>query len=114
MAQDYVVRRRYARIASQNPILVRKLGDCEPDGFARTQVMGLGGCMFVSAISWGVGTFVEMLLSVRGKLAKLQARIVYEQPREDLTFEIGVEFVEIPSLDRNVIENLFLPREGTA
>lgn len=114
MAEDYSVKRRYSRISSQNAILVKKVGNADPDGYAKTEVMGLGGCMFVSAGTWGVGTFVEMLLSIRGQLAKIQARVVYELPREDLCYEVGVEFVEIPNIDRDVIERLFALKEGNA
>jgi hypothetical protein len=114
MTAEHAAHRRYPRISSENAILVRRLGAGERDGYVKTRIVGLGGFMFVSSKAWGVGTHVEMLLSVRGRLAKLQARIVYELPREDLSFEVGVEFVHVPTPDRGVLETLFSAQEGTA
>jgi len=99
--------RRYPRIASENAVLVKRLGDGALEEFARTRTMGLGGCCFLSHESLGIGSLVEILISVRLKVVKARARVVYEKPMGGST-EVGVEFVQLPPEDRLVIEGLFV------
>ncbi len=107
-------RRRYPRITSENALLVKRVGEDELEGFAKTRVVGLGGCMFLADEPLGVGSALEMLISVRGRIAKAQGRVVYELPTRDLRFEVGVEFVGISDPDRSVIRTLFPGRRGNA
>ncbi len=116
MADEHSPQRRYPRVCSENALLVTRVGvaESEIEGLAKTRVVGLGGCMFLADESMGVGSALEMLISVRGQIAKAHGRVVYELPTDDLQFEVGVEFVGISDPDRSVIEMLFAAREGTA
>jgi hypothetical protein len=115
MTEEYVARRRFPRIPSENAVLVKKLEAQRIEGFVKTRVMGLGGCMFVSDEPLGVGTHLEILISVRGVVAKAIGHVVYEVPKKPREIEVGVEFVELTEPDRQVIESLFTtPTVGSA
>lgn len=107
MSQAFAPKRRFPRIPSENALLVRKLGPEAVEGFAKTQVVGLGGCMFVSDESIGVGSYLDLLISVRGRVVKALGRVVYETPKAESEVEVGVEFVKITPHDQQVIESLF-------
>jgi hypothetical protein len=108
MAGDYPEKRRFPRISSENAVLVKRLGPEALENFARTRVMGLGGCMFVSDTAFGVDSPVEILISVRGQVIKATARVVWELPAAEGKTEIGVEFADIAQQDRLAIEKLFV------
>lgn len=107
---DPSVKRRFPRIPSENAVLVKKLGPADMEGFAKTRVVGLGGCMFVSDEPLGVDAYLDLLISVRGRVVKTRGRVVYEIPREGDEVEVGVEFLEISPHDRDIIEELFPER----
>ncbi|MBI5015583.1 MAG: PilZ domain-containing protein [Deltaproteobacteria bacterium] len=109
MPDEYGSKRKFPRIPSQNALLVKKLAADRVEGFAKTRVVGLGGCMFVSDEHLGVGTPLEILISVRGTVAKAVGRVVYEVPQGPREVHVGVEFLELPAPDREVIESLFPP-----
>jgi len=100
-------RRRYPRIPSQNSVLVKRLGDDVLEGFTRTRVVGLGGCMFVSDEPLGVGSFMDVLISVRGSVAKALSKVVYECQVAEGEYEIGVEFILISDVDRRLLAVLW-------
>jgi hypothetical protein len=104
MAHDYPHRRRFPRISSEHTVLVKKLGGDAAEAFAKTRVVGLGGCMFVSSGPVGVGSIVEVLISVHLRVVRALVRVVYEIAKGDTEFEVGVEFVEISPADRQIIE----------
>lgn len=106
MAGDYPEKRRFPRISSENAVLVKKLGPQVLEHFARTRVVGLGGCMFVSETPLGVGSAIEILISVKGHVIKAQARVVWELPAADGKTEIGIEFVNVAPSDRAALEGL--------
>ena len=107
MTEDYSAKRRFPRISSENAVLVKKLGPEVLEGFAKTRVVGLGGCMFVSDEPMGTGTGLEILISVRGRIAKAYGKVVYEIPQDEAKIEVGVEFVGISPPDKEVIQSLF-------
>jgi|YNPNPStandDraft_1061719.scaffolds.fasta_scaffold04000_4 c-di-GMP-binding flagellar brake protein YcgR len=109
MRGGYPNKRRFPRVPSEHAVLVKKLAPEVHEDFARTRVMGLGGCMFVSSEPLGVGSPVEILISVKDQVIKAQARVVWENPTEAGTVEIGVEFLHISPEDRAAIERLFPP-----
>ena len=109
MEEHYEVRRRFPRVPSENAVMVTKLSEDRLEGFTKTRVMGLGGCLLVSDERLGVGSLLEILISVRGRVAKSVGRVVYEIPKADKEVEVGVEFVDIDEPDREVIEGLFTP-----
>ena len=109
MDGEYDRVRRFPRIASENVVLVKKLTDAAQEGFAKTRVMGMGGCMFTSREPFGVGVNVEILISVVCRVVRAVGRVVYELPASGDELEVGVEFLELGEKDREVIEGLFEP-----
>lgn len=99
--------RKFPRIASHHSVLVQKLeGDVEE--FARTKTVGLGGCCFLSADPLGIGAVLNLLISVEHSVVQTKARVAYEMPADDGKYEVGVEFIEMRPVDRQVINRLLL------
>ena len=109
MTELYVAQRRFPRMTSENAVLVKTRGPDPAEGFAKTRVVGLGGCMFVSDEPIGTGAQLDLLMSVRGRVVKTLGRVVYEISKTSDEIEVGVEFVELSGHDRAVIESLFQP-----
>ncbi len=111
-------RRRFPRIPSSNPVLVRKIGGEAVTRLSSTMVVGLGGCMFLNDQPFGNGSVLCLLISVQGRYIEAKVRVVYELPKENL-YEIGVEFMDIPEYDLAVLGELFQevgtsePEEGS-
>jgi hypothetical protein len=103
-------KRRFPRVKSENPLLVKKLGPEAFEGFARTRTLGLGGCGFINPESYGVEAPLELLINVGGRMVSVVGRVAYENDRLDGSKEIGVEFLSIAPEDRKVIEDLFQSR----
>lgn len=105
--------RRFPRVSSERPILVRLLSEPrQHEQLARTRVIGLGGLMFVSNESLGFGSLMEILISLGEVVAKTDARVVYEIPKSSHEIEVGVEFLRVSPPDRERVEALVL-RGGT-
>jgi hypothetical protein len=104
---DYTAQRRFPRIDSENAVLVRSMGAYRREGFAKTRVVGLGGCMIVSDEPLGVGAYLDLALVIRGALAHSKGRVVYEIPRGGEEVEVGVQFLGISPENREVIDGLF-------
>jgi hypothetical protein len=104
--------RRFPRIASQHAVLVKRLGGAEIEEFAATTTVGLGGCGFTSDERLNAGELLEILISARPEVISAKARVVYTQPLPSGKHEIGVEFVGLPELDRDKIQQLL--EVGTA
>lgn len=108
MADADIQRRRFPRLQTENPVHVKRLGPEGLEGFGKTESIGLGGCMFVNHESVGSGAPVELLIKVRPQhVITAKGRIVYEVPKDDRTFEVGVEFLSISEKDREVLQSLF-------
>ena len=99
-------RRKFPRIPSQITVLVRKMGDNEVEGFVKTKVVGLGGCMFMSDEKLGEETYLELLISVKRSVAKAVGRVAYELDAQE-GVEVGVEFMHISDSDRLLLETLW-------
>jgi hypothetical protein len=106
MADEYPEKRRFPRLPAEHAVLVKKLGPGETEEFAKTKTVGLGGCMFVSESALGLGSGVELLISVRGGVVKAQARVVYELAAEG-SFRVGVEFLRMATGDLKLLQTLF-------
>jgi hypothetical protein len=107
MTAESMMSRRFPRLSSENAVLVKVRSHEPVEGFAKTRVLGLGGCMFMNDEPIGQGAHLDMLISVRGRVAKTVGRVVYEIPRADQEIEVGVEFVGLSAHDRGVIESVF-------
>lgn len=99
-------RRKYPRLPSRNTVLVRVLGG-DGEGFAKTKVVGLGGCLFTSDLPLGRETYLEALIAVHPTVVKALCKVVYEKPLEDGRYDVGVEFVQIRNSDRMLLETLW-------
>lgn len=98
--------RRFPRAKAERPVLVRRLGEEEPyEAFAKTRVIGLGGCMFVSREALGFGSLMELLISVEGRVLRTDGRVAYELQKGE-EHQVGVEFLRIAPADRAVLESL--------
>ena len=75
--------------------MVRLLGVRPFEEFARTRVIGLGGCMFVSEESLGYGSLMELSIAVQGRVLKTDGRVVYEIRKGPAEHQVGVEFLRI-------------------
>ena len=100
-------RRRFPRIASHHTVLARSLSDGLEE-FGQTKSIAVGGCSFVADESLGVGSPLELLLTVDGQVVSARARVVYELEEEG-RIEIGVEFASLD--DANTIERLLTKSE---
>jgi hypothetical protein len=103
------VRRRFPRMVSENPALLRRASTEGQEGFAKTKVLGLGGCALASEEAIEAGEGVEVLISIRGRVVKALGRIVYQRPREDGFRDMGVEFLWLSEEDSELLRALFTP-----
>jgi hypothetical protein len=109
MGQGYRKDRRFPRIPAEHAVMVRLLGGPRFEGFAKTRVIGLGGCMFVNRESLGYGSLMELLISVEGRVIRADARVAYEVPkkeREHQVHQVGVEFLRLHPADRELLSSL--------
>lgn len=103
-------KRRYPRARVTRAALVRRLGT-EPmqepfEDFARTRVLGAGGCMIESRKPLGYGSLAQVLIALGGDVVEADTRVVWEKARPSGGHEVGVEFVRISRDDRELIESL--------
>ena len=99
--------RRFPRLPAAHTILVRRLGPTPREELNRTEVVGLGGCMFISPEGYGVGSALELLITVGRDVLRSQVRVVYERPTEDGGVEVGVEFQDLTEPDRLRLKTIF-------
>jgi hypothetical protein len=105
VSQAYNVQRRFPRIPAKHAVMVRLLGGQPFEEFARTRVLGPGGCLFVSQESLGFGSLMELSIAVQGRVLKTDARVVYEVERDGREHHVGVEFLRISPADRWFLES---------
>ena len=98
--------RRFPRAEAVHAVMVRLLGVKAFEEFARTRVIGPGGCMFVSEESLGFGSLMELSIALRGRVVKTDSRVVYEIRKSPTEHQVGVEFLRISPTDRAFIESV--------
>jgi hypothetical protein len=106
MTEDRAEKRRFPRLPSENTVLVKKLGTGPLEEFAKTRVVGLGGCSFASDTALEPEARIEMYIAVSGKVVMALARVADLRTGEDGKTLVGVEFLEISPEDREVLERL--------
>lgn len=74
---------------------------------ARTRVIGLGGCMFMSPLPVGSRAELEVLIAVDGAVVRTGGRVAYEIRRGE-EYEVGVEFLYVSSEDVGLLSDLVL------
>ena len=97
--------RRFPRIPAEKALLVKKIGDEASEALAKTRTVGGGGCMFIHHEPLGVGSGVELLISLAGRVIKAQGKIVWEVVTEPGHVEVGVEFLRISPRDKKTLES---------
>jgi hypothetical protein len=98
--------RRFPRVPAEHAVMVRLLGVRPFEEFARTRIIGPGGCMFVSEESLGFGSLMELSIAVQGRVLKTDGRVVYEIRKSPTEHQVGVEFLRITPADRAFLENV--------
>lgn len=98
--------RRLPRIAARHAVLVRTAGPETLEEFGRTRSLGLGGCMFESEVSLEVGSILEVIISVSGRVISTTARVLYELPKDPPKMDVGVEFLRVDPDDRTFLRTL--------
>jgi c-di-GMP-binding flagellar brake protein YcgR len=104
--------RRFPRVPAEHAVMVRLLGTKSFEEFARTRVIGAGGCMFVSEESLGYGSLMELSIALRGRVLKTDCRVVYEIRKTPQEHQVGVEFLRISPTDRAFLESFVAQRKG--
>lgn len=99
-------RRRFPRIPSVSTLLVKRVGDEPSEALGKTHSLGGGGCMFVHDTPFGLGSNVELTLSVHGQVLKAVGQVVWEQQKGPGWVEVGVEFRQVAPEDRPALERL--------
>jgi hypothetical protein len=107
MEQQSQSRRRFPRVPSENVVLFQKLETGSEEELAKTRVVGLGGCMFVSETPVNRGALIELLISVSGRVVKTEGRVVWSEEKGPREFHVGVEFVKLSPSDRHTLSKLF-------
>ena len=107
MTATFTHKRRFPRIPSDYPVLVRRIGDEALERLGRTSSLGLGGCAFLSEEAFGMEALVELLISIDMRVVSAPGRIVYENRASPSGFEIGVEFLELGTDERKILDRLF-------
>ncbi len=100
------LKRRFPRVEYVTPMLVKRIGRAEEhEQITRTQVLGLGGCMFTSEAMLGMNSILALLITVKGRVLRTKARVAWERrsPRE---VEVGVEFLHLDHGDRTLLESV--------
>lgn len=99
-------KRRFPRASSEHAVLLRLLGGQPFEEFARTQVLSPGGCMLVSRESLGYSTLMELMIAVKRRVIKTDARVAWEQRKNDSSYQVGIEFLRISPADRAFLESV--------
>jgi hypothetical protein len=96
-------RRQFPRIAAEHTVLIESV-DHSTTGFARTQVVALGGCGFLTRETLDLGDELDLLVTLGGRILRVRARTVYTRSAPDGRNEVGVEFLEISEEDLRLLE----------
>lgn len=103
--------RRFARVSSEHAVLLRLLGGQPFEEFARTRVISPGGCMLVSRESLGFSSLMELLIAVKKRVIRTDARVAWEVRKNDSDYQVGVEFLRISPADRAFLETLVVAQQ---
>jgi len=109
MSDEHASRRRFPRIASHHAVLAKSSGKDGLEEFGQTKSIALGGCSFIADEPFGVGSSIELLITVDGHVVRGRGRVVYEHDVDGGRKEIGVEFAGLD--DASAIERLLTKSE---
>lgn len=114
MAEEPREQRRFPRVPAETPVLVRLAKEPEIGAFSKTQVIGLGGCLFVHGRHIPPGTSVWVAIALRDRVLEIPSRTVYANERPDGAYDVGVEFLLMSANDRVFLAELLQWAVGTA
>ncbi len=100
--------RRFPRIPAERALLVKKVGDEDSEALAKTRSVGGGGCMFVHHEPLGVGARVELLISLAGRVIKVEGCVAWEVVKAPGDVEVGVEFLSISPKDKRALDEILV------
>ena len=106
MTLGHLRKRRFPRLRVEQPLFLEVLEERGPQGFARTRSLGEGGCSFNSPYDIGYLSLVKVNISLSGHVVSCDGRAVYQLPKDDGGYEIGVEFLRVSNEDRLHIRQL--------
>ena len=109
MSNQYSAHRRYPRIAAHHSVLVKRADGEGLEEFGRTRTIAAGGCSVIADEPFGLGSALDLLITVDGRVVKARGRVVYEIDADAARKEIGVEFVGLD--DPDTIERLLTKSE---
>jgi len=93
-------RRRFPRIKTDQLVLVKKVEDEPEKAVARTVDVGLGGCRFVNDYRMGKDSVISLAIILENSFIEVVGKILYELPRDDGKYDVGVEFAVIGKGDK--------------
>lgn len=99
--------RKYPRLESRHAVLVRKLSGSGGEELAPTKTIAIGGCCLVTDEPMGIGSSVELLITVDHRVISAHGRVVYEFPAADGRTETGIEFLALDDDAQAAIIALF-------
>lgn len=100
MTEGFREQRRYPRVPTETPVLVRLAKAPEIGTFSETRDLGLGGCLFSHYAHIPPDTAVWVAIALRDRVLEIPSRTVYVNERQDGRFDIGVEFLLVGPKDR--------------
>lgn len=102
-------KRRYPRVASQILVRLTRL-DAGPGGdLSSTRNLSLGGCTVVHDHPLGADTPLRLVFCMGESVVEAKGRTVYEIARKDGCFDLGIEFLEMPPEDAELLGQFFEP-----
>jgi hypothetical protein len=108
MSEDGSESRRFPRIDASQAVLVRRIDDSGVEALAPMKTIAIGGCCLLSDRALGIGSNVELLISLEEGVVSARGRVVYEIPAEDGRLESGIEFSRLDELAAHAIHRLFI------
>ena len=110
MVEGHLRKRRFPRLRVEHPLFIEVLDEKGPQGFSRTRSIGEGGCSFSSPNDIGYLSLMKVSISLAGRVVTADGRAVYQLPKGDGGYEVGVEFLRVSSEDRLHLRQLVSTR----
>lgn len=105
--------RRFPRAPAEHEVRIRIRSDPRSDQISMTRFISPGGCMLVSESPLGLGSLLELMISIEERLLLTDARVAWEKPGQG-EHRVGVEFLRIHPRDRDLLARLVASKLGSA
>ena len=106
MSREQTTRRQFPRIPAENAVLIHRLGPAEQEALTRTRQIGARGVMVSSVEPIGVDSYLQLKITIGNEVVEATGRVVWENPSDDGTFDVGVAFISIDSAHQERIMSL--------